>query len=136
MTSGEERDQGRGFTIVDRRGDRDGDDPQQGEPEVRQASPRAEEGPPSPPPDAKLPKIDFATFVLSLGTSAMVHMGLVADPETGQPAGEKNLGFARQTIDTLEMLREKTRGNLEQDEARLIESLLYDLRMRFVEASR
>jgi hypothetical protein len=63
-------------------------------------------------------------------------MGLVGDPETGAPSGEKNLPFARQTIDTLEMLQAKTRGNLEADEAQLLESLLYDLRMRFVEASR
>jgi hypothetical protein len=79
--------------------------------------------------------MDFSTFVLSLGTSALVHMGFVPDPEAQQPP-EKNLPLARQTVDILEMLAEKTRGNLDAEEARLLESLLYELRMRFVEASR
>ena len=85
--------------------------------------------------DESLPRIDFATFVVSLGTSAFYHLGLVEDPETKQPS-PKNLPLARQTIDILEVLSAKTRGNLEDEEARLLESLLYDLRMRFVEASR
>jgi len=85
-------------------------------------------------PDA-IPKIDFSTFVISLGTSAMVHMGRVNDPEQGEPA-EVNLVLARQTIDTLEMLSEKTHGNLGAQEAKLIESLLYELRMQFVECQK
>jgi len=87
------------------------------------------------PPDA-IPKIDFSTFVISLGTSAMVHMGAVPDPEAGGSPAEKNLALARQTIDTLEMLAEKTRGNLGAQEAKLMESLLFELRMRFVEADK
>ena len=81
---------------------------------------------------APLPAIDFSTFILSLSTSALYQLGLAPDPETGE-AAEPNRLIARQTIDTLEMLREKTRGNLEPDEAKLVESLLYELRMRFVE---
>ena len=92
--------------------------------------------PPAPEQDqserAGLPEIDFSTFVLSLATSAMVHMGLVPDPEGG--ATEKNLAFARQTIDTLEMLQSKTRGNLSEEEAHLLQSVLYQLRMDFVKA--
>ncbi len=79
--------------------------------------------------------MDFSTFVLSLGTSAFYHLGLVADPETGERA-TPNRELARQTIDTLEMLRQKTQGNLGTEEERLVESLLYDLRMRFVEAGK
>ncbi len=79
-----------------------------------------------------LPAIDFSTFILSLSTSALYQLGLVADPETGKRA-EPNRVIARQTIDTLEMLREKTRGNLDEEEDKLIDSLLYELRMRFVE---
>lgn len=82
-----------------------------------------------------LPKIDFSTFVLSLSTSALVHMGRVPDPHTGQPA-EKNLAAARETIDLLDLLQVKTAGNLDAEEARLLESLLYELRMQFVEAGR
>lgn len=83
-------------------------------------------------PGAELPQIDFATFILSLSTSALYHLGLVEDPQTGQ-RGEPDLALASQTIDTLAVLQEKTRGNLDEEEAHLIESLLYELRMRFVE---
>lgn len=82
-----------------------------------------------------LPKVDFATFVLSLGTTALYQMGLAPDPATGE-SQESDLLAARQTVDTLEMLREKTRGNLEEEERKLIDSLLYELRMRFVELRR
>jgi hypothetical protein len=83
----------------------------------------------------ELPRPDFAGLVISLGHSALFHLGLVADPHTGKK-GERDLALARQTIDTLAMLEEKTRGNLTAEEARLLEELLYDLRARFVEASK
>lgn len=83
----------------------------------------------------ELPRIDFSTFILSLSTSALYHLGLVEDPQTGQTA-DPELPLASQTIDTLALLEEKTRGNLEDEERRLLESLLYELRMRFVEASK
>jgi hypothetical protein len=91
----------------------------------------------SSPEDAAktIPKIDFSTFVISLGTSAMYHMGRLNEPEQGEPA-EPNLVLAQQTIDTLEMLSEKTQGNLGAQEAKLIESLLYELRMQFVECEK
>ena len=79
-----------------------------------------------------LPGIDFSTLVLSLATSAMVHMGLV--PESDGGSTEKNLPLAHQTIDTLEMLQDKTRGNLSDDEAKLLQSVLYELRMSYVKA--
>jgi hypothetical protein len=82
-----------------------------------------------------LPRVDFSTFVLSLATSALYHMGLGPDP-SGETTPEKNLPLARQTIDTLEMLEEKTRGNLDEQEAKLLESVLYELRMDFVRAGR
>ena len=96
------------------------------------------EGSPDETGDSKkegLPKIDFATFAISLGTSALFHMGLVPDPSSGERTGSKNLPLARQTIDTLEMLEAKTRGNLNAEETKLLESLLYEIRMRFVETS-
>ncbi len=85
--------------------------------------------------EERLPAIDFSTFILSLSTSALYHLGLVADPETGKP-GSKNLALARQTVDTLEILQQKTRGNLEPEEARLLESLLFELRLRCVESAK
>ncbi len=84
---------------------------------------------PAPP----VPPMDFTTFVLSLASSALMHLGLEPYPDTN--ATEKNLPLAKQTIDILQMLEEKTRGNLTADETKLIQALLYDLRLRFVEVS-
>jgi len=77
------------------------------------------------------PAIDFYTFVLSLGSSAFVHMGDAPHPETGEPV-PANLPLAKQTIDLLDMLREKTRGNLTAEEEKFLENLLTDLRLRYV----
>jgi len=81
---------------------------------------------------AALPKLDFSTLIVSLSTSALYSMGLAPDPATGK-SQSPNLTMARQTIDTLELLEEKTRGNLDMDEQRLLKSLLYELRLRYVE---
>ena len=78
--------------------------------------------------------IDFYTFVLSLGSSAFVHLGDAPHPETGTPA-PPDLLLAKQTIDILAMLRDKTKGNLTPEEERFMENLLTDLRLRFVAAS-
>ena len=82
-----------------------------------------------------LPAIDFSTFILSLSTTALYQMGLAPDPATGHSA-QPDVLLARQTIDTLELLRDKTRGNLDLGEEKLFDSLLYELRMRFVEIGR
>jgi hypothetical protein len=84
--------------------------------------------------DDALPKVDFATFVLSLSHSALMHMGDAPHPETG--GVQKNLLLARQTIDLIGMIEEKTKGNLTGDEERLITQILFDLRMRYVETSK
>lgn len=76
------------------------------------------------------PEITFSSFLISLGSSAFIHLGDIADPGTGEYA--KNLPLAKQTIDLLGMLREKTRNNLQEDEEKLFDHLLYDLRMRYV----
>jgi hypothetical protein len=81
--------------------------------------------------DEKKPSIDFYTFVLSLGSSAFVHLGDAPHPEGGKPV-PANLPLAKQTIDILDMLREKTRGNLTAEEEHFMESLLTDLRLRYV----
>lgn len=86
-------------------------------------------------PKAEIPTLAFGTFVLSISTSALVQLGEAPDPETGEPL-EPNLTLAQQTIDILDMLREKTRGNLDAEEQRLLESVLHDLHMRFVEVRR
>jgi hypothetical protein len=78
-----------------------------------------------------LPVLDFTTFVLSLSHSALMHLGEAPHPETD--AVQKNLPLAKQTIDLIGMLEEKTKGNLTGDEERLITQILFDLRMRYVE---
>jgi len=82
-----------------------------------------------------LPHLDFATFILSLSHSALMHLGEAPHPEGGD-AARVNLPLAKQTIDLLGLLEEKTKGNLTGEEERLITQILFDLRMRFVEKSK
>jgi hypothetical protein len=77
--------------------------------------------------------LTFSGFVLSLATSAAVHFGDLADPSLGRP-GEPNLPAAARIIELLSMLQDKTRGNLIPEEAQLLDDLLYELRLRFVQA--
>ena len=77
--------------------------------------------------------ISFAGFVLSLATTAAVHFGDIPDPNTGERV-EPSVEAAGQMIEILAMLQEKTKGNLLPPEAQLIDDLLYELRMRFVQA--
>jgi hypothetical protein len=98
--------------------------------------PRPEPGgepPPGPQPgkaETPLPQINFPTFVASLNASALVHLGVIEDPVSGK--AEKNLPMAKQTIDILSMLQQKTSGNLTADEDSMLKSILYDLRILFV----
>jgi hypothetical protein len=80
-----------------------------------------------------LPQVTFATFVFSMCSSALVHLGEVPEPETQRTVVD--LDVAKQIIDTLGMLEEKTKGNLDPDEERLLKSMLYDLRVRYVQKS-
>jgi hypothetical protein len=82
----------------------------------------------------ELPAVDFVTFVVSMSHSALLHLGDAPDPATG--TCEKNLPLARQTIDLLAVLQDKTRGNLSGDEERVLSQAIYDLRMRFVEVAK
>lgn len=77
--------------------------------------------------------VSFAGFVISLATTAAVHFGDIADPNTGERI-EPDLAAAQQMIDLIALLQEKTKGNLTPEEAKLVDDLLYELRMRYVEA--
>ena len=79
-------------------------------------------------------QIDFSTFIMSLTSSAFYHLGDIADPETGKT--ETNLPAVHQTIDMLTMLREKTQGNLNAEEKKLLEQLVYELQMKYVAKSK
>ena len=84
-------------------------------------------------PEPPLPEINFPTFVVSLNASALLHLGAIEDPSTGQT--NKNLTMAKQTIDILSMLEEKTAGNLTTEEKNLLKNILYDLRIIYVKES-
>ena len=79
-----------------------------------------------------LPEVIFTAFVMSLNTAALYHFGELADPETGKTG--QDLMLAKHTIDTLKLLQEKTVGNLSRDEENLLETVLYDLKLRYVKA--
>ena len=78
--------------------------------------------------------ISFSTFVLGLASTALIHLGEAPNPDTGSHGQE--LLMAKQTLSLLDMLREKTKGNLTADEEKLFQSLLTDLRLKFVAASK
>lgn len=80
-----------------------------------------------------MPEVTFSTFVLSLASSALVHLGEVPNPETG--GTDRNEDLARNAIDVLTMLEDKTRNGLTPEENKLIRDVLYELRMKFVARS-
>jgi hypothetical protein len=135
----EEEKQSKGFKVEDRRrfsesgearetsktDERPSDEPARPAGEAPHA--RAEER----PADA-LPEINFSTFIISLSTQALMHLGEIADPVSGR--AETDLAGAQQMIDILSLLQQKTRGNLDAAEQQLVEDILYDLRMRYVDA--
>jgi len=112
------------FTFVDKRkrGDETG---------AETSAPVQAEPSPSVKQEASAPPIDFSTFIISLSSSAMYHMGGFQDPHSGKTS--INLDLAKQTIDIIAMLEAKTKGNLAPDEERLLTRTLYELRMMFVE---
>jgi hypothetical protein len=113
----------RGFVVVDRRASAGASD----------EAPAADAAAGGSPPEAA-PSVDFAVLVQSFFVTALYHLGFAPDPESGRP-GERNLALARQNIEILALIHEKTRGNLDAEEQQLLEGLLYEVRMRFVEAS-
>ncbi len=81
-------------------------------------------------PEIHLPEINFATFIISLNASALVHLGVLEDPASGKKV--KNLAMGKQTIDILSMMEEKTRGNLSKEEENMLKNILYDLKIIYV----
>jgi hypothetical protein len=136
----EEEKRDKGFTIKDRRifsMERLQEEPSQSskgkESQREQQSPREDikaEKKEGREKEVPLPEVNFSTFIFSLSHSAILHLGMMADPVTQKV--EKNLPLAKQTIDILGMLKEKTRGNLTQEEQALLDNILYDLRLRYV----
>ena len=119
----------KGFVVRDKRFSAKKEDSQVGEGVKREESEK--EGVSGQ--EIPLPEINFANFLLSISTSALIQLGEIQDPTTEGPS--KNLPLAKQTIDLIAMFKEKTKGNLTPEEERMIENILYDLRMRYVRAT-
>ena len=123
--------QGKGFVVRDKRFSKRKET--EGESQV------SEEGKIEEPPkedmkqEVPLPEISFVNLIFSLSTSALIQLGEIQDPVTQQLA--KNLPLAKQTIDLIGMLKEKTKGNLTSEEEKILENFLYDLKMRYVKAT-
>ena len=83
-------------------------------------------------PNAEIPNFeaDFATFIYSLNTQALLFLGKIPNPISKKY--EKDIGTAKYLIDTIDMLSKKTKGNIDENEAKLIENVLYDLRMAYI----
>ncbi len=125
----------KGFVIKDRRSfdekgelkDKKAEDEKKKE-ETRTEAPK--KGAKTPP----LPEINFNSLVFSLSSSALLNFGEIADPQTGQK--RKDLPLAKHAIDTIAMLKGKTKGNLTEEEEKILESVLTDLRWRYVKATK
>lgn len=137
----EEKEEKRNFVVKDRRifAEENRDAAKKEEKETPPAEEKKEaashEAPEEPhaekqEPPPQFPEINFATFVASLNASALLQLGAIEDPSTGQK--NKNLPMAKQTIDILNMLQEKTAGNLSEEEDNLLKNILYDLRLMYV----
>ncbi len=83
---------------------------------------------------APLPEVNFNSLIFSLSSSALLHLGEIADPQTGEK--KTDLEMAKHTIDTIALLKDKTTGNLTEEEEKLLESILPDLRWRYVKAKK
>jgi Domain of unknown function (DUF1844) len=136
----EEKD--KGFTVQDRRrfsaeGEAKAAGPEETRAPAAASAPEAagaelrRDAAPEPPEE---PEVTFTTFMVGLSTQALAALGEISDPVSG--ARSKDLQAAQQLIDIIGMLREKTRGNLDRDEDGLIEAILFDLRMKYVELAR
>ena len=132
-----EDEERRGFQVKDRRRFSETGEARSettDEPAGATEAPPANEPPPSETADVPDEPVTFSTFVLGLSTQALLHLGEIPDPMSR--AVHRDLGAAKHVIDILAILREKTRSNLEPDEEQLLDSMLYDLRMRYVELVR
>ena len=134
----EEEMKGEGFTIRDKRSfDSKGEVKEESEKtEKEEGAVKEEKEQEQQEKDGFTPllEVNFSSFILSLGSSILLHLGEIPDPQSGEK--KKDLALAKQSVDIISMLKEKTKGNLTEEEEKLLEHLLYDLRMRFVQASK
>ena len=137
MAGEEEKREGKGFTVQDRRRFSETGEARETPEEsqgftISEPSQSSEAQSKTETPQEPLPEINFSTFIISLSTQALMHLGEIANPLSGK--NETDILVAKQMIDILAMLQEKTRNNLDTGEETLIEDVLFDLRMKYVEA--
>ena len=121
----------KGFVIKDKRSlDEKGDLKEKGLDEQEKKEATEKEKPVEEPKTTPLPEVNFTSLVFSLSSSALFHLGEIADPQTGE--NKKDLPLAKHAIDTIAMLKEKTDGNLTEEEKKFVETVLTDLRWRYV----
>jgi len=126
-------EEGRGFIIKDRRSFDDKGKPKKKDSPEEKVGEEAKKEPPKKEAETPpLPEVNFSSLILSLSSTAFLHFGEIPDPGTGEK--KKDLALAKHAIDTIAMLKEKTEGNLTEEEKRFIENILTDLRWRFVKA--
>ena len=123
----------KGFVIKDRRSfDDKGDLKEKGAAEEKVKEEPKEEPKKTEAETLPLPEVNFSSLILSLSSTAFLHFGEIPDPGTGEK--KKDLALAKHAIDTVAMLKEKTEGNLTDEEKQFIENILTDLRWHFVKA--
>ena len=129
--------EGKGFVVKDKRTfDEKGElkeEKEEAAAKVKEEERRKEEPGTEEAERAPLPEVNFNSLIFSLSSSALLHLGEIADPQTGEK--RKDIALAKHTIDTIAMLKEKTQGNLNGEEEKFLESILTDLRWRYVKAA-
>jgi hypothetical protein len=128
--------EGEGFIIKDKRSSQISEDDATNldTPDATNLDAPEEQKNPSNEKEAEPFQVDFPTFIMSLSSSAYYHLGDMPDPATGKK--ELNLPAVQQTIDMLNMLKAKTKGNLKEDESKLLEQLIYELQVKYVAKSK
>jgi hypothetical protein len=133
--------EGKGFVVKDKRAldekgelKRDKEDKKEAaekvkDEEERKGEPKEEEEAERAP----LPEVNFNSLIFSLSSSVLLHLGEIADPQSGEK--RVDIALAKHTIDTIAMLKEKTQGNLAEEEKKFLDSILADLRLRYVKAA-
>ena len=127
--------EGKGFVIKDRRSlDEEGELKEKAvDEETEKMEEKREEARQDESGRAPLPQVNFNSLIFSLSSSALLHLGEIPDPNTGET--KQDLALAKHTIDTIAMLKEKTKGNLTEEEQKFVDSILTDLRWQYVKKS-
>lgn len=127
--------EGKGFVIKDRRSlDEKGElKEKKPEEEAKEKEEKREEPQQAEAERGPLPEVNFNSLIFSLSSSALLHFGEIADPHTGEK--KKDIALAKHSIDMIAMLREKSKGNLTEEEEKFLDSILTDLRWRYVKAT-